>query len=144
MAVPQLEKKPAEAAPEQVMYANILNVGMITGIVLLVITFLLYVSGMVKPLIPPEQIPSLWLGKAHEYVAATGAPTGWGWVSYLGKGDYMNFIGIALLSLLTILGYLVLLPAYIRKKDNIYALLLIAEIIVLSLAAAGVVGGGGH
>ncbi|MEW6172819.1 MAG: DUF1634 domain-containing protein [Bacillota bacterium] len=144
MAVPQVEKRTTETAPEQVVYANILNIGMIMGIVLLVITFLVYVSGMLKPLVPPEQVPSLWGGKAHEYVVATGAPTGWGWLSYLNKGDYVNFIGIALLSLLTILGYLVLLPAYIRKKEGIYSLLVIAEIIVLGLAAAGVVGGGGH
>ncbi|MEW6184086.1 MAG: hypothetical protein AB1500_13115 [Bacillota bacterium] len=142
MAEPQLEKQTAEAAPEQIVYANILNVGMITGIVLLVITFLLYVSGMVKPLIPPEQIPLLWKGKAHEFLVATGGPNGWGWVSYLGKSDYLNYVGIALLALLSVLGYLVLLPAYIRKKDNVYALLVIAEVIVLSLAAAGIVKGG--
>ncbi|MEW6172821.1 MAG: DUF1634 domain-containing protein [Bacillota bacterium] len=144
MAVPTIEKQTAEATPEQIMYANILNIGMIAGIIILVITFFLYVSGIAKPFIPPEQIPALWGGKAKEFLAATGGPKGWAWLGYLGKGDYMNYIGIALLSLLSILGYLVLLPAYIRKKDNVYALLVIAEIVVLSLAAAGLVGGGGH
>ncbi|RJX18427.1 MAG: DUF1634 domain-containing protein [Ammonifex sp.] len=146
MAVERSKAAPqtAQASPEQILYANIINVGMITGMVLLVISFFLYVTGIVQPYVPPEQIPSFWTGKAHEFLAATHAPHGWGWFSYIGKSDYMNFIGIALLAGLSILGYLILLPAYIRRKEGIYSFLVIAEIVVLVLAAAGIVGGGGH
>ncbi|MCL6558189.1 MAG: DUF1634 domain-containing protein [Firmicutes bacterium] len=144
MAVAQKEIKPGtEVTPEQLLYANIINIGMILGMVLLVISFFLYVTGIVPPLIPVEQVPSLWGGKAKEFVAVSHVH-GWKWLGYIGKGDYMNFIGIALLSLLTILGYLVLLPAYIRRKDTAYALLVTAEIVVLVLAATGILNAGAH
>ena len=37
--------------------------------------------------------------------------------------DYLNFVGIAILSGLTILCYLVILPILIRKKDNAYVVI---------------------
>jgi hypothetical protein len=132
----------AQAPPEQVFYGNILLIGSLTGIVLLVITFILYVSGAVAPFIPVEELPKLWGMKAHDYVELTKVPTGWGWLAYLGKGDYMNYIGVAILAGLTILGYLVLLPAYLKRKDGIYSVIVLVEIVVLVLAAAGVVAAG--
>ncbi|MEW6446857.1 MAG: DUF1634 domain-containing protein [Bacillota bacterium] len=145
MAVVQKEvaKQATEVAPEQLLYANIINIGMISGMALLIVAFLLYVSGIVPPLIPPEQVPSLWGGKAKEFVEVSHVH-GWTWLQYVGKGDYMNFIGIAILAGLSVLGYLVLLPALIRKKDIAYTLLVIAEIVVLLAAALGIVGGGAH
>jgi membrane protein YdbS with pleckstrin-like domain len=69
---------------------------------------------------------------------------GWNWVGQLNKGDFLNYIGIALLALLTVVCYLVLLPGYIRRKDWIYTSFCIAEVVVLLLAASGIFGSGGH
>ncbi|MEW6192978.1 MAG: DUF1634 domain-containing protein [Bacillota bacterium] len=135
-------EKAAQAPPEQVVYGNLLLFGSLAGIAILVITFILYVSGALAPHVPLEQLPQLWGTKAHEYVEATKSPTGWGWIYYLGKGDYLNYIGVALLAGLTILGYLVLLPAYLKKKDMAYSILVLVEIIVLVLAASGIVAAG--
>ncbi len=62
----------------------------------------------------------------------------------LNKGDFINFLGIAFLALLTIICYIVLFFGYVKKKDKIYATIVIAEILVLALAASGLLGSGGH
>ena len=71
-----------------------------------------------------------------------GIVVGWGWVAVLNMGDYLNFIGIALLALVTIVCYLGILPTLFRNKDWVYGTIAILEILVLSLAASGIVTGG--
>lgn len=133
-----------EVAPEQLKYATLLLYGSWGGIAILALTFTLYVTGLVSSYIPPAQMQLYWGMKASDYLAATGAPHGWGWFSMVGFGDYMNLIGIALLGGLTVIGYLILLPAYMAKKDKIYATIVVTEILVLTLAASGVLKVGGH
>jgi hypothetical protein len=62
----------------------------------------------------------------------------------VGKGDFLNFIGIAFLSGVTILCYMVIIPIFFRKKDTVYGIIAIIEVAVLVLAASGLLRGGGH
>lgn len=98
---------------EQHVYARWLDIGTRIGFAVLILTFALYVLGIVEPLVPPQELARLWTLPVDRYVAATGAPTGWGWLSFLGKGDYLNIVGVALLATITIVCYariLALLP----------------------------------
>ncbi len=131
-------------AEEQVAYANVLNIGMYLGLLALIVTFIVYVSGMLQSFVPIEELPKYWGMKAEDYVHALNAPTGWGWVAMIGKGDYLNFIGIAALAGLTILCYLAMLPILIRKKDTPYVVIAVLEVAVLLLAASGILKAGGH
>ncbi|MGQ9513118.1 DUF1634 domain-containing protein [Thermodesulfitimonas sp.] len=143
MVAKETQVAQTEAPPEQVVYANILLGGVLIGIALLVIGFIIYVSGILPPYVPVEELPKLWGLKAHKYVEVTKSPTGWGWVSYLGKGDCFNHLGIAFLSGLTIIGFFFsLVPAYLKKKDTWYFLIALVEVVVLVLAASGVVKAG--
>jgi hypothetical protein len=45
---------------------------------------------------------------------------------------------------MTIFCYLVLVRGYARNKDWIFTTIAILEIVVLSIAASGILGGGGH
>ncbi len=68
-----------------------------------------------------------------------GCPSGWEWTSMLGKGDYLNFVGVAILAGMTILCFLVALaPAYLKQKDWPYFAVVIFECAVLLLAASGI------
>jgi hypothetical protein len=49
-----------------------------------------------------------------------------------------------LLALMTIFCYLVLVRGYIRQKNWIFTVIAILEIVVLSVAASGILGSGGH
>lgn len=57
-----------EASIEQIQYAKILEKGMYSGLAMMVITFALYVFGIMKPIVPLEDIPTLWAMKSGEYL----------------------------------------------------------------------------
>jgi hypothetical protein len=133
-----------KASEEQIAYANVLNIGMWFGLALLIITFFVYLSGLLPSYVPIDDLPKYWTMRVHDFNVALNAPTGWGWAALVGKGDYLNFVGIAILSGLTILCYLVILPILARKKDRAYVVIAIVEVLVLSLAASGLLKVGGH
>lgn len=130
--------------PEQIIYANILGLGANLGILIMTATYILYVTGVIGAHIELETVVRNWHLNVQEFIHATDSPYSWGWVGLLGKGDYLNFIGMALLALLTIVCYLVLLPGFVRRKDWAYFSICVAEVVVLSLAASGIFGSGGH
>ncbi len=133
-----------KASEEQLIYAGILNVGMWLGLAVLTITFLMYVFGVLPNFVPIEDLPKLWTMKAKDYIHTLHAPTGWGWLAFVGTGDYLNFVGIAMLAGLTILCYLAIVPTLARKKDTAYLVIAIVEVAVLLLAASGIMKTGGH
>ncbi len=133
-----------QASEEQMAYAGILNVGMWFGLAVLIITFFVYISGVLPTHVPINDLPKYWTMRVHDFNVALNAPTGWHWTAYVGKGDYLNFVGIAILSGLTILCYLVILPILMRKKDTPYVVIAVVEVLVLALAASGLLKVGGH
>jgi hypothetical protein len=133
-----------KASKEQVRYANILNAGMLIGLAFLIIVFVLYVTGLISPLIPLSEVQNYWINSVHDYLENSGMKAGWAWLGNLSYGDMLNFLPIAFLSLLTVVCYIAILPELIRKKDKAYVAIAILEIIVLSIAASGILGSGGH
>lgn len=133
-----------EATPEQVLYANILAKGMLIGLSILLITFTIYALRIMKPYIPLGEISGLWSMNVGDYLHKTNIEAGWAWVGMLKYGDFINFIGIAMLAGVTIICYLSIIPTLLKNKDRVYALLALLEVIILSIAASGILGTGGH
>jgi hypothetical protein len=138
------EEKTTRASEEQVAYAKVLNVVMFLGLAIMVVTFIIYMFGILPSFIPPQDIPHYWGMKSSNFIHTFHAPTGWSWVALTNKGDYLNFVGIAILAGLTVLCYLVILPILMRKKDTAYVVIAIIEVLVLVLAASGILKSGGH
>jgi hypothetical protein len=144
------EAKTQETQSEQLLYASVLEIGMYIGLAILFITFALYASGILAPAVPLGKISSYWDQGVDKYLEAANhdywhmehPPTGWAWVSMLGKGDFLNFVGIAILSGITIICYLAIVPALLRKKDRAYLSMVILEVLVLALAASGILAAG--
>ena len=132
------------ATEEQKVYASLLDKGMKVGLVTVVVTFALYVFGVLAPVIPVEQLPNYWSLPVHEYLEKAGVHPGWSWLHLLGKGDLVNFVGIALLAGVSVICYIAIIPIFLRKKDIPYTVLAILEVLVLSLAASGLLKSGGH
>lgn len=122
---------------EQKVYARWLAAGVATGFSLLVVSFVIYLSGILPPSIPPQMLPQYWGLPVAEYVKATGSPTGWSWVRRLGEGDLLNFAGVAILGATTIVCYLRMLPLFIRTRQRLFAAICLAELVVLAAAASG-------
>lgn len=135
----------AQATEEQLLYANILSKGMFVGLILLFVTFALYVFGIMPPAIPLTEIAGYWNQPVHDYLVAINTnflhlehlPTGWAWIKLIGKGDFINFIPVAILSGVTIICYLAIVPGLFKRGDKAYAIMALAEVIILSLAASG-------
>jgi len=129
---------------EQIAYAKILDLGMKIGLCALVISFGMYVLGILEPHVPLNDLPKYWKLPVHDYLQQTNIGQGWSWLYMLNKGDFLNFVGIAFLAGVSIVCYLRVIPMLFRKGDTIYAFLAIAEVSVLVLAASGLLKSGGH
>jgi hypothetical protein len=127
---------------EERIYAGVLRIAARVSVAVLILTFTVYVGGIVGPLVPIEDLPWYWTLSAPEYLAAAKLDNGWGWVRRIHFGDVLNFVGVALLAAATIVCYLRLLPILIRKRDTTYIFIVVAEILILLLAASGVLTGG--
>jgi hypothetical protein len=131
---------------EQLRYASILEIGVLLGLVILLVTFALYALGVVAPSVPLHELPRYWGLSVQDYLHATNADhlhhehiiTGWTWLSVIGKGDYLNFVGIVLLAGVTVVCFLGVIPMLLKKHDWIYATMAIVEVLVLVLAASGI------
>jgi hypothetical protein len=137
-------KEDLQPSREQIIYANLLIIGVWAGIFILLATYAIYVSGILPAHVDMSVIPQLWGKGVSEYLELTHSPHGWGWAALLTKGDFLNYLGFAFLALMTIVCYLVLVRGYSRQKDWMYAAIAVLEIVVLSLAASGILGAGGH
>ncbi len=131
-------------SPEQVLYANVLNKGMLLGLLVLLITFALYVFGIVQPYVPLDQLSNYWGMGVGDYLHELNIPAGWAWLGMLGYSDFLNFIGIAFLAGVSIICYIAIIPTLWKNNDKIYVVLSVLEVIVLTAAAAGIFGSGGH
>ncbi len=134
----------AQTGEEQILYAAVLEKGMLAGLGTICLTFVVYISGIMETHVPVERLSQCWSKNVHEYLEMTGIKPGWWWLSQLGKADFLNFVGIALLAGVTIMCYAAIIPTLLRKKDFTYALLALIEVIVLSAAASGLIAAGGH
>lgn len=122
---------------EQSIYARWLAFGVRLGFGALVASFVIYVTGALPPGIAPQDLPRYWGLPVVQYVAATGAPTGWSWIRRLGESDLLNFVGVAILGATTPLCYLRLLPVFVSTRQRLLAAICLAEIVVLAAAASG-------
>lgn len=133
-----------KATEEQIAYAKLLDLGMKVGLLVITVTFIIYLSGILTPHIAINDLPKYWGMPVNEYLKATDVHIGWTWTGLLGKGDFLNFVGIAFLSGITIFCYLRIIPIFFRKKDTAYGILAVIEVLVLVLAASGILKSGGH
>jgi hypothetical protein len=131
-----------EPTAEQLRYAVVLEKGMYAGLLCLLVTFALYVSGIMEPHIPLDDLPEHWNKNVHEYLSDAGIEAGWSWVGMLGRGDFVNFIGVAALAGVTVIAYLAIIPLLIKSRDTIYTILASLEVLVLLAAASGLIAGG--
>ncbi|MDP2211347.1 MAG: hypothetical protein Q8J63_06405 [Candidatus Aquicultor sp.] len=134
---------PTRASEEQLIYSGILNLGRKIGLSVTIVAFLLYVAGIVKPKVPFEDLPRYWGLSSSEFVKAAGLKPGWAWVGMYGYGDMLTYFGIAILALVSVICYLAIIPSLLRKKDFIFASIALLEVIVLVLAASGIINTGG-
>jgi len=133
-----------QATPEQMVYANLLEKGMYLGLLILLITYLLYVFGIMKPYIPVNDVPKYWTMGVSDYLHHCNIQAGWAWIRMVYYGDFINFVGIAMLAGVTLVCFLAIVPVLWKNGDKLYAYFGLLEALILGLAASGILSGGGH
>ncbi len=128
----------------QHFYARILDRAAKSGFLLIIFTFLLYVSGILSPSVSLERLPYYWSKPLSEYLQMAHITTGWSWLSYLYYGDFLTFLPITGLVGITIFGYLCLVAKFFSHGEHIMGWIAILEIFILVLAASGILKVGGH
>lgn len=127
---------------EAMRYAFLLDWGARIGLLVLVLSFAAYVFGVLTPHVPLEHLPSVWNLPVATYLQRTATPTGWGWLALAHKGDLSNLIGISLLAGCSLPPLLGLIPLYLKRRDYVYAGFCALIVLVLVLAASGILTGG--
>jgi len=120
---------------DQQVYARWLEWGTRIALVVLVASVAAYAVALGDPHVPPQELPKLWAFPVDHYIAASGAPTGWGWLQLLHKSDYLIFIAVAILGLLTGVCYARIVPVLLAQGDRLGALIAVAQVLVLLAAA---------
>jgi hypothetical protein len=105
------------------------------GFVVLIVSFLIYVSGLLDPRVPPQELTRLWGLPVDRYVEAIGAPTGWRWLALVVKADYLNYVGIVLLASVTLAAYARIAALLVAQGERLRAAIAALQLIVLVVAA---------
>ena len=141
MIAPTSENTQLQKA-EATRYAIFLDWGTRLGLLVLILGFAAYMLGITTPLVSLQELPQLWNQPVAVYLEKTGTPIGWGWLSMLGKGDMLNLLGIAILAGCSLPPLISLIPLYLKRRDYTYAAICLIIMLVLVLAASGVLTGG--
>ena len=125
----------------QERYARLLDILTRVAFAGSAIAFVLYLAGAPLPLIPPDDLPMLWSLPLEDYLALSGAPTGWAWLELLEHADYLCLAGLALFPCVVLLCDLAVLAPLVRRRERLMAALVAAQAAVLLVAASNVLGG---
>lgn len=131
-----------EQPEEQLRYATLLEWSTRLGLLVLMLSFAAYVSGVSPSFVPMERLPALWSLPVAQYLAETGTPTGWGWVALIRHGDVQGLAGIVILAGCSVLCLLALVPVYAARRERAFVAVCLAEVAVVVLAASGLLSGG--
>jgi hypothetical protein len=115
-----MDNQSLKPTKEQIIYANLLLMGMVTGIIIMIITYTIYVTGLLPSHVDMQSYPPTGERVSMNISKLPIRPTD-GVAHLLGKGDFLNYIGFTLLGVLTIICYLVLVRGYYRQKNWIFA-----------------------
>jgi len=100
---------------------------------------LIYIFQIFEPQIPPEKLTKLWSMSSSEFSRTIDSNiSGWGWIKLIYKSDYMNYLPIIFLSIIVVIANLRILPFLLSEKDYKLALISLLQIIVILIAASGV------
>jgi hypothetical protein len=127
----------AGADHAQAEYARTLAWGTRIGFTLLVLSFLVYATGLLPAHVPIADLPSHWSRPASDLLASTGTTGGWGWFAALPRSDMLVLAAIAFLSTCSIACLAFALRAFRREGARAPAVLCALEILVILVAASG-------
>ncbi len=135
-------KEQLHANRVQLTYATVLSWTSTFGIIFVVAGYLIYVFQLLPAAVSPAEIATKWHLKAAEFHKAVPVPSGWDWITQLGRGDVLSYASIIYLSSVTMFCLAVIIPLFFKEKDRIYTVITLLQVMVLVFAATGIISGG--
>jgi len=121
------------------IYANAFDLYGKIAFVLILLTFLIYIFQIFEPQIPIEKVAKLWSMSSSEFSRAIDSNNlNWAWVKLLSKSDYMNYLAVIFLATIAVIANFRILPILLIEKDYKLAVISLLQIIVIILAASGI------
>lgn len=133
---------PSKAPAEALRFALWLEWGTRIGMVVMVVSFVAYLSGWWPARIAPAELERWWGMPLAQFIEHTRAPTGWQWLYALHHAENSAVFGVAVLASCAVPALLALVPLFHSRGDRRYVLLSLAVALVLVVAASGLVSGG--
>jgi len=127
---------------DQLAYARVLAMITNAGLALLALLFALYALGVIDPHVAHARLPELWKLSAPNFLEAAGIAPGWGWTALLHRADILTLVGIAALAFACVPCLIVIMPVYWRTRQRALLLVCASEIVLILLAASGLLTGG--
>ena len=131
----------ASGDPVQVRYARWLAWGTRAGLAFLLLGFVAYLAGL-APHVPIDRLPALWEVPASQLLSETGLKPGWHWATLLHRSDMLVLAAIAFLSTISAACVAAVLPVFAKRGDRIFVAIGILQIVVLLVAASGLLSAG--
>lgn len=128
---------PSTPIDEHQEYATVLTWGNRLGLLLLVLGFVSYVTGLLPGTLPLNELPQLWSLPLPEFLAQSQAPQGWNWLTAAGSGDGVAMLGILTLGCITVVSYSFLVVRFLRTRETLRLWMALGEIAVTVVAALG-------
>ncbi len=129
---------------EQLAYAKIIYHLANVGIIAMIISYILYMTDCPQSFLPINRLVQLWDIRSVELIRITTMPVGLDLIHHLNRSDIISLMSIIFISCITILGYIRILPCFIKEKDLPYTLITLLQIIVLILAVFGIISFDSH
>jgi hypothetical protein len=128
----------------QLSYSTLLGRLTKLGFAFLLITFALYLFGILGNYLPRHLLPQYWGHPLLQYLELTQMKTGWDWLGELHHGDLLNLLPIAFLASITTICLLSVTVRFFRNREPLQGIIATLEIIVLVIAASGLLKVGGR
>jgi uncharacterized membrane protein len=129
----------------QTAYANALDIVSHSVIVVMVLGYLLYLTELPPLSVPIETIAGNWHLSSARMQAKLHLPCGWSCFSSsagLMHGDVVSYMSIIFLSMATVLCLATAIMAFFREKNHLYSSIATVQIVVLLIAASGILSAG--
>lgn len=119
------------------LYARILQRIVIVGSLLMLVSFVIYAFGLLPTVMEAERVPTVWHLPADEAAPLIGRPPLWHWVLAPQRADLLSLGSLTVLAATTPVGLAVLFVLFLRRRDFVYAIMVFFQLVVLLLAASG-------
>jgi hypothetical protein len=143
-----MSDKPREggyADKVQLVYARTLDYVAHSVIILMAVGYFLYLTELLPLSVPIETIAGNWHLSAAHLQAKLNLPCGWGcFTSPAGllHGDIFSYISVIFLSLATLICLASAVAVFISEKKHLYSAIATLQVLVLLVAASGIMTGG--